>query len=76
MTRKEVNIKSFQKNLSELLNSVEQGDEIILTKHDIPIAKISPIDAPSITLKNSFLTARAIETKRMHNTDASEIWFG
>lgn len=76
MTRQEVNIKSLQKNLSELLESVIQGDEIILTKHNIPVAKITPIEAPSITLKDSFLTARALETKRMRHTDASELWFG
>jgi len=76
MTRKEVNITSLQKNLPELLETVIQGDEIILTKHNIPIAKISPIEDSSISLKSNFLTARAIEAKRIRHTDASENWFG
>ena len=76
MTRKEVNITSLQKNLPELLETVIQGDEIILTKHNIPVAKISPIENSSIILKSSFLTARAIEAKRIIHSDTPENWFG
>jgi antitoxin (DNA-binding transcriptional repressor) of toxin-antitoxin stability system len=76
MLKQEVNISSFQKNLPELLDIVLSGDEIIITKSDIPVAKVSPIDSPKISIKNDFLTMRAMKNKRAHFNEAPENWFG
>lgn len=76
MLNKEVNISSFQKNLPELLDLVMHGDEIIITKSNIPIARVTPVENNSVTLKNNFLTARVLETKRARTTEAPENWFG
>ena len=76
MLKQEVNISSFQKNLPELLDLVLQGDEIIITKSNIPIAKVTPIEDNSVTLKPNFLTARVIENRRAIKNEAPENWFG
>ncbi len=76
MLKQEVNINSFQKNLPELIDLVMNGDEIIITKSDIPIAKVTPIDNNDITVKNNFLATRVIETKRAKKSEAPENWFG
>jgi prevent-host-death family protein len=36
-------IKEIRKNLTKYLESVQRGEEIIITKRDEPIAKIVPI---------------------------------
>ncbi|MBE0447557.1 MAG: type II toxin-antitoxin system prevent-host-death family antitoxin [Actinobacteria bacterium] len=36
-------IKEIRKNLTKYLESVQKGEEIIITKRDEPIAKIVPI---------------------------------
>ncbi|MCW8850611.1 MAG: type II toxin-antitoxin system Phd/YefM family antitoxin [Melioribacteraceae bacterium] len=76
MLKQEVNINSFQKNLPELIDLVLKGDELIITKSNIPIAKVSPIENTSVTLKPSFFTARVMESKRARKTEAPENWFG
>ena len=76
MLKQEVNISSFQKNLPELIDLVLQGDEIIITKSNIPIAKVSPIENTSATIKPNFLTARVLESKRVRKNEAPENWFG
>ena len=76
MLKQEVNISSFQKNLPELIDLVLQGDEIIITKSNIPIAKVSPIENTGVSIKPNFLTARVIESKRVRKTEAPENWFG
>lgn len=76
MENREVSISSFQKNVPELLDVVLNGDEIIITKSNIPVAKIIPINAPKIKIQSNFLTARAIETKRSHLSEPPENWFG
>ena len=76
MEKREVSISSFQKNVPELLDTVLSGEEIIITKSNVPVAKISPISAPKIELKSTFFTARAIETKRSKLSEAPENWFG
>jgi prevent-host-death family protein len=76
MLKQEVNIRSFQKNLPELINLVMNGDEIIITKSDIPIAKVTPIANDDVAMKNNFLAARVIEKKRAVTSEAPENWFG
>lgn len=76
MQNQKVNITSFQKNLHELMNLVMNGDEIIITKSNIPIAKITPIDNTSVTFKNRFLSSGPFETKGHSLGEAPENWFG
>lgn len=76
MLKQEVNINSFQKNLPELIDLVLQGDEIIITKSNIPIAKVSPIEHSSGKIKPNFLTARVIESRKVFKSEAPENWFG
>ena len=76
MLKQEVNINSLQKQLPEFMDMVINGDEIIITKSNIPIARVTPIENSAETVKNNFLTLRAIETKRARTTEAPENWFG
>lgn len=36
-------VKRMRQNLTEYLNKVQQGQEVIITKRDEPIAKLVPI---------------------------------
>ena len=76
MLKQEVSISSFQKNVTKLLDVVLSGDEIIITKSNIPIAKVTPINDPKIILKNDFITASAINSRRAPSSEAPENWFG
>lgn len=76
MLKQKVNISSFQKDLPKLMDLVINGDEIIITKSDVPIAKITPIEQKSVTPKNTFLAARTIELQRAYFGEATENWFG
>lgn len=76
MLKQKVNISSFQKNLPELLNLVENGEEIIITKSNIPIAKVTPIEQPAVSIKPTFLTAKVMESRRIHKAEPPENWFG
>lgn len=76
MIKKEVNINVFQKNLSEILDFVVSGDEIIITNNNIPIAKLSPIENKVATAKASYFSAKVTEARRILTGEAPENWFG
>ena len=78
MLSKEVNITSLKKSLPKMLNLVEKGEEIIITKSNIPIAKITPIKPPTFSVKDNIgiSTARAIKNRMDIETNAPEYWFG
>lgn len=76
MHQQELNISSVQKNLPKIMDLVIRGDEIIITKSDIPIAKISPIEDQKINYASSFIRAKTVETKRSLHQDSPENWFG
>ena len=76
MLRQTVNINSFQKNFPDFLELVINGDEIILTKSDIPVAKVIPIEKKSVNISNSFFTVKTIEKERVRKSEAPENWFG
>lgn len=76
MLKQEVSISSFKKNLPDFLDIVMSGDELIITKSNIPVAKLSPIKEHKISVNHDFLTSRALETKRSHLSEAPENWFG
>ena len=76
MLKQTVNITSFQKNVPDFLELVKNGDEIILTKSDIPFAKIIPIEKKSSNIKTDFFTVKSFEKSRISKTEAPENWFG
>lgn len=76
MYRQEINITSFRKYLPKMMDLVIKGDEIIITKSNIPIAKISPIQAPIFSAKIQIDKAHAIRNKMNIGTNAPENWFG
>ncbi len=78
MNRQEVNITSLKKSLPKMLDLVAKGEEIIITKANIPIAKITPIQPPTFSVKDniSISTARAIKNRMDIETNAPEYWFG
>jgi len=76
MYRQEINITSFQKYLPKMMDLVINGDEIIITKSNIPVAKISPIQAPTFSAKVHIDKAHAIRNKMNIATNAPENWFG
>lgn len=43
MKQKKINISDLQDDWSHFINQIMQGDEVILTKVDKPIAIISPV---------------------------------
>jgi len=75
MLPQKVNLSSFQKNLPDIIDLVINGEEIIITKSNIPIAKVTPIEN-SVSVNKSFLTAKVIERKRAIKIEAPENWFG
>ena len=76
MITQTVNISSFQKNLTDLLELVIKGDEIIITKSNTPIARVSPVESKALNVSDSFFAAKAIRNKRVLKSEAPEIWFG
>lgn len=76
MEKKEVNIKFLQKNLDQVLDFIEHGDEIVITRRDVPIAKISPMEKKNFNIGRDFLSQKSIETERSPFTETPEIWFG
>jgi prevent-host-death family protein len=41
-----VNLAQAKANLSELIDKVEGGEGVIITRHGRPVARISPIEQP------------------------------
>ena len=49
-SRVEVGVRDLKNNLSRYLDRVKGGDEVIVTEHGRPVARLSSIDHPSDTL--------------------------
>jgi len=48
---KSASMRTMQHQLAAMISQVEQGSEIVITKHNRPVARLSPItDAPAKTL--------------------------
>lgn len=47
-----VSLTQARAKLSEILNRVESGEEIVVTRHGRPIARISAVRAPKKPLKS------------------------
>lgn len=76
MRKQEININSFEKNLPKFMDLVIKGDEIILTKSNVPIAKITPIQPKVDTVVHSFAWTKIIQNERVRKADVPENWFG
>ena len=76
MRKQEININSFEKNLPKFMELVIKGDEIILTKSDVPIAKITPMQPKIETVATSFAWTKIIQNERVRKADVPENWFG
>jgi prevent-host-death family protein len=46
-SRVEVGVRDLKNNLSRYLDRVQGGDEVIVTEHGRPVARLSSIDHPS-----------------------------
>lgn len=75
MHQQQLNISSVQKDLPKLMDLVIRGDEIIITKSDIPIAKISPITEKKLVIQLHICRQDQLK-KRSPFSDAPEYWFG
>lgn len=76
MLQQKLNINSVQKNLPKLMDLVVRGDEIIITKSEVPIAKISPLEEPKLSYTSNFIRAKSLVSQRNPFSDAPEYWFG
>ena len=56
--RTEVGVRDLRNNLSRYLAQVREGDEVIVTDHGRPVARLLPIDAPTDRLAE--LVARGL----------------
>ncbi len=57
-------IKETRKRLSEYINMVQKGEEIIITKRDEPVAKLVPVEKKSLRdLKSHKELRNAIKPK-------------
>lgn len=45
-----ISLAEAKAHLSELLNRVEAGEEIIITRHGRPVARVSPAERPKEAL--------------------------
>jgi len=46
-SRVEVGVRDLKNNLSRYLNRVKAGEEVIVTEHGRPVARLSALDEPS-----------------------------
>lgn len=46
-SRAEVGVRDLKNNLSKYLDRVRQGEEIIVTEHGRPVARLSALNLPS-----------------------------
>ena len=44
----EVGIRVLRDNLSRYINRVREGEEVIVTDHGKPVARIAPLDRPGL----------------------------
>ncbi len=44
------NVHEAKTNLSQLLEAVEKGEEVILCRHGRPVARIVPVEKPGLVL--------------------------
>ncbi len=72
---KKVKVNEVREHLAKYLSDAEKGEEIIITKHSRPIARLVPLEAPtsgfpdltkhrnSVKIKNQPLSETVIEQR-------------
>ena len=55
-----VTAREANQTFSELLSNVEQGQEVLITKHGRPVAVLSPYQAAELTREREAAIARAV----------------
>ena len=53
ITLQAINVAHAKAHLSELLNTVEAGEEVVITRHGRPIARAVPANPPKETMSIS-----------------------
>ncbi len=56
---KSASIRTVQHELAAMIAQVEQGEEIIITRHNQPVARLSPISAADTPAKSTPAALRA-----------------
>ncbi len=47
-----INMAQAKAHLSELLDKVEGGEEVVITRHGRPVAHLSPVERPKVPLRS------------------------
>jgi len=77
MRAKKVNMNSIQKDWPDLIDLLKNGEEIILTEYNRPVAKISPIQYKKVkTNLDETKSHELFSNKKIEINTASEIWLG
>lgn len=75
MTGKAKSVGAFEAKtrLSELLERVSRGEEITITKHERPIARLVPVQGPSAgAVKEAFMQMEEILRRTRSRSDSSK----
>ena len=59
-----VGIRELRDNLSKFLDQVKGGDEVIITEHGKPVAKVTSLDAGNLRLQQLIAEGRVAASKR------------
>jgi prevent-host-death family protein len=55
---KTVNVHDAKTHFSKLLEQVAAGDTVVIAKSGTPVARLSPLDAPTTPRRTGFLVGR------------------
>ena len=55
---KTVNVHDAKTHFSKLLEQVAAGDTVVIAKSGTPVARLSPLDAPTKPCRTGFLAGR------------------
>jgi prevent-host-death family protein len=64
-SRAQVGVRDLKNNLSRYLDRVQRGEEIIVTEHGRPVARLSSLDYPSDRLA-ALVASGAVRPPRSH----------
>jgi prevent-host-death family protein len=59
-----ITAREANQGFSDLLSKVEQGEEVLITKHGRPVAVMSPYRRPAMTPERKAAIERALELMR------------
>jgi len=77
MSQQKINITDLNKNWPTFINRILEGDEIILTETDKPIAVVSPLKPEKSSLQSLFpARKKSVEEGEEIFETNSEWWIG